>query len=340
MVENFELSIPKIQQSAINILFRKNIIFNFQDFLFKNKNIRIQDTILIIGSPRSGTTWLMEIIGNIPGYTYLYEPLQPVWFPDSLKAGFKTRGSLPNEKYITKQKKYLSEIFTGEKISNFPFYRLNLSTIMNFLLSKKLIVKSIRLNRMIPWIYDNFPLRKILFITRHPCAVIASQLKTGWCGYHSEFSPEINIIPTKKDIINEVIEMFEINQSLLNKIKNIDSQEEILAVAWCLDNYHLINYKKSIPFLKISYEKLYSNYNTEIKNIFNQIGEKTPKNAFKHSRIPTLVTTKEDSKLLLNITQNLSKWKNQLSVKQINRILKIVNDFGFNFVSDDIKLIF
>ncbi|MCX6667997.1 MAG: sulfotransferase domain-containing protein [Euryarchaeota archaeon] len=322
------------------------IIQGFNNQLFKSKKIEIKDTILIIGSPRSGTTWLMEILGTISGYTYLFEPLNPMWFPGSFEVGFSSRTYLKSESNWPEGEEYLRKIFTG-RIANLPikdnpmsdiFQGFSVNNLLTHLFSNRLIVKSVNMNRMFPWISQHFHLRGIFYIIRHPCAVIASQIKTGLYGYRPSFPPYFDVFPTLENILDEVSKIDDFDLNLINKLKTIKTKEEILAAVWCLDNYIILSQPKSNHWKLVIYEKLIKEGKQEIENLFYSIGErKIPKSAFNLLKKPSSVTTKESRKFIKRSDQQLSKWKNYLSEKQIDRILKIVSDFDIDLYSKDFE---
>jgi hypothetical protein len=50
------------------------------------------DTIVVVGSPRSGTTWLLELLRALPGYKAINEPF---WYDEVRQAhGFAWRPHL------------------------------------------------------------------------------------------------------------------------------------------------------------------------------------------------------------------------------------------------------
>jgi hypothetical protein len=313
---------------------------------YNAKKIDIKNTILIVGSPRSGTTWLMEILATLSNYTYTFEPLNPIWCPESFKLGFRSRTYIQPNKNCSIKEDFLKKIFTGQ-ISKVPVKEnliisllsgFSIKNTMCHLLGKKLIVKSVNMNRMLPWIAEKFPLRKIFLIIRHPCAVISSQIKSGLCGYRTSRYPYIDIFPTKNDILEEASEINGVNPNLYNKLKKIKKREEILAASWCLDNFVPLNYKKPHNWTNIFYEKLVKDGENEITHLFNEIGEQIiPKAAFHKLKKPSMVVEKKDKELIKKPIQQLTKWKKTLSNKQINIILKIVSEFGLEFYSDEIE---
>lgn len=306
-------------------------------FISKRKKFEISDCILLTGAPRSGTTWLMEIFETIPGYSYIFEPFQPEWFPDSLKTGFKNRLYLLPEANWVKGEEYLKNIFTGKIVSRSPLYKYKVNMLINRVFSNKLIVKSVRITRLLPWVEKKFELKKIFFIIRHPCAVVASQLKTGYVGYHNENPPYNNRPPTLKEIINEATEINFIKQSIIEKLKKINTQEEILATTWCLDSIVPLN-QKSKRWDTLIYEKLVTKGESELESILEKIGEKKSlRSALDQMKIPSLLTQNDAKDLIKNSNLQLSKWKKTLSDKQIERIIKIVNIFDLNFYTEDIE---
>jgi hypothetical protein len=309
--------------------------FYYFDYLIsKGKKIALNDSILIVGSPRSGTTWLMEIFESIPGYTYLFEPLQRLWFPSSIKIGFNQRPYLPPEENNPEYKEYLRKIFTGQIVSKYPPYGNNIEMTINRLFSKKLIVKSIRLTRLLPWIDKRFQLRNITYIIRHPCAVIASQIKTGFGGYQNDY-PYTNRFPSKDMIIEEASNIDIIDSSIINKLKRIKTTEELLAAAWCLDNYVPLYFLDSHKWNMIVYEKLVTDGEPELRKLFGEIGEEDSSDfAVTQLKKPSMLTIEKDPNTVLRSDIQLSKWKKSLSKEQIKRILNIVEDFGLNFYTE------
>lgn len=338
--------IPKIEKwnpSPSRITRGKNILYYLDQLIFSSKEINIKDTILISSAPRSGSTWLMEILGTIPGYTYIFEPLNPTWFPESFEVGFKSRTYLPSNTEWIEGEKYLRKAFMGnifgiplqnsQIITHTP--RNKLEVFMHRLLGNKLIVKSINFNRLLPWVCKRFQLRKIYFMIRHPCATIASQLNTGLCGYHANSPPYQYIFPTREDILNEASTIDKLDVELLKKLKEIRTLEEILAAAWCLDNFIPLSLSKPYPWTLIIYEKLIKEGSREIPNLFNELGEKITRSAFRCLKLPSMTTPWDQLHIVKDVDKQLMKWKQFLSEKQVERILNIVSDFGFNFYTEN-----
>ena len=340
----------KPEQSVIKI------VQHLDKKIFNSKKFDIKDTILITGSPRSGTTLLMDILGVIPGYTGLFEPLNPVYFPEITKVGFKSRTYVPTKKDWHEGEKYLYRIFTGDLIydsswlqkgdyskQNFNsiissyIEQLKPEKLMHQLLGKKLIVKFVRLNRLLPWVAKRFQLRTMILIIRHPCAVVASRFKPGQ-KLPSELQQNVKPFPTPKEILNEASQIDGLDHRLLNKLSEIKTREEIIAASWCLDNFVPLYNQKPYPWKVVIYEKLIKEGEKEIIRIFKDIGEKNiPRSAFRHLKLPSNVTQKNDKKIVSNIDVQLSKWKESLTEKQIERILSIVSAFGLDFYTEEIE---
>ena len=329
-----------------NFSWNMRIIQSLNNKIFKAKKIEIKDTILIAGAPRSGTTWLMEILSTLPRYTGIFEPLNPIWCPESFEIGFRSRTYLSSDTDWPEGENYLKKTFTGQ-IANLAIKDsiitsllsgLSIKNIMRQFLGDKLVVKSVNLNRLLPWIAQRFRLRKIFFIIRHPCAVVASQLKTGLCGYRPTSPPYKDIFPTLEDILDEASKIKRIDPNIIEKLKKIKTREEILATSWCLDNYVPLYLSKAHSWSLIIYEKLVKEGEKEIECLFNEIGVKSvPRAAFHNLKKPSMVIIKDETKLIKRPEQQLSKWKQFLSEEQIDKILKIVSDFGLDIYTNQLE---
>ena len=333
-----------------------NIIKHLDRAIFYNKNFDLRDTIILAGSPRSGTTWLMEILRIIPGYTTLFEPINPLYLPKSFEVGFRSRTYLPPGEDWAIGEEHLRKILTSRPLYDFSSFekigkkkkfkkiisnyleQLKPEQLMHHLVGNKLLVKFIRLNRLFPWVAKRFQLRSMILIIRHPCAVVDSQLKTGFCGYHPNNPPYRDVYPTRKNILDEASQIEGLDTSILKKLKEIKTREEIIAASWCLDNYIPLSYQKPYPWSIVIYEKLMKDGEREINRLFNEIGEKNVRrSAYKHLKIPSMVIQKGESDIVTKADIQLSKWKKSLSEKQIKRILSIVSAFGLDFYTEDLE---
>lgn len=317
--------------------------------IFSVKKINLEDTILVVGSPRSGTTWLMNILTSLPDYTNVFEPLNPIWYPESFEAGFRSRTYLKPDAEWQEGKEYLRKIFSGEQVNVTVrenllfdiFYGFSIKKTMKHFLANKLVVKSINMNRLLPWIVKSFNLKSVIYIIRHPCASIASQLKAGLFGYRPDTPPYYDILPTKKGVLRDASEIVGSDSTILEKLKNIETKEEILAASWCLDNYIPLNHSKPYPWTTVFYEKLISEGKEEMKRIFESICEnEIPRAAFRRFKKPNLVVLWDDRKIIKNTSRQLSKWKENLSKDQIKRILNVVSCFEIYFYSENIEPIY
>lgn len=293
------------------------------------KDYELRDTIVVAGTPRSGTTWLAEVLSATSEYAMIYEPLHPVWFPEAARSGFQARKYLPAGKPWLPGEKYLEKVFTG-KVSSARFE--GMENLKKAILSHKLIVKFIRANRLLPWLSENFNVRQIILLIRHPCAVVASQLRSGHYGYN-DISLGHDICPKKEKIIREAENIDGIDGNIIKKIERIKTPEETLATLWCLDNYVPLTSPQKNKWLLVSYEKLMMDQITRINHIADMCGIRCSKKNVEYITKPSRVAS---SDLKTGSIQQLSKWKNHLSNNQIRKILNMAFAFGLDFYTDAI----
>jgi hypothetical protein len=284
----------------------------------KAKNYDISNSIVIVSSPRGGSTWLAEIVSTIPGYFMLWEPLHLKNNPECINYGFDWRNYIPVGTKDQAKEDYIRQILTGEKLStrtttrnNFNFWELNCF--------RGYLVKFVTANMMLPWLTDLFPIR-IIWMIRHPCAVVASQMEHGsW----SHISKKNKTAP---------VEVFEQYPRLEKLYKKLDKLEELLAFEWALQTYvPLMNYRESWFFT--TYEYLLTEGNREVNRLFNYLDEPLPHKIDIQFRKASSTASQEYSK---NPKDQLTKWQNKLTTKQVNSILQITHEVGVTCYTDEI----
>jgi hypothetical protein len=269
------------------------------------RRLQLKDIFIITSSPRSGSTWLGNILGEMPESMILFEPLHLVHVPEAKKAGFDWRTYKEKELDWEEGKRFFHKIFSGRCMNPWTTRE---TTFKKALIAQRVIIKFVRANRLLPWITYHFQLPAPIFLLRHPCAVIASQLKSN--DWNSIAKPSI---PVFIEEYPELKELF---------IKS-NSVEENLALTWCLDQFPAFMHPKPFPWQVITYEELALSTHVVVDRINKKWDTKIKLNAesFKQKSSVTYGTG----------ISGVSGWLEQLSLAQKLRIMRIVHGFGFTF---------
>jgi len=288
--------------------------------LIKPINYKLEDTIIVCGSPRSGSTWLAEVLSKIDGYRIIFEPLYLRKNPELTDLGFNWRTYIEPGTEWREAQQFFQKVLRG-KISN--EWTNSGSDFRTILKSRALIVKFVRANRLLKWLTERFSTKKPILMIRHPCAVISSQLSAGWWD-HVVKNPSSEHPVINKKFIDKYPEFFEI-------LKNIRTPEEKLTFTWCMDHFIPLSLPQPHPWTLVCYENLVTNGKVEIERICKSLNISPSKKIYEYLNVPS-----STSKGKRNFTPEarLSRWKKNFSKDQIERILRIVWGFGFEFYSE------
>jgi hypothetical protein len=292
----------------------------------------IEDTIVVSGSPRSGTTWFAELFRELPGYKMLNEPLSlNSSVPAQSIRKLEWRTHLPLEDEAPEVERLLHRALTG-RIGIPHMWRFQASTAVGRLVesvrNRSLVVKLIRAGRMLPWFSARFPVRALVSIFRHPCAVVASQMgyQTGWR----------NAKPPKKEEIrtgffgtlpDTILERFG------DVLSDVDTTASYLAAVWSLDTHMTLRGPIRGSWFVTTYEEMVQNAEVELRSILDGIDEAVPTNLMKRVDEPSN-SAAEDLKTE-DIDAQLTKWERNLSNTQIDSILRVVDAFAIDFYTQD-----
>ncbi len=285
--------------------------------LTKPKNINLSKVLIITGSPRSGTTWLGELISNIPKSIMLFEPLNLNRNPRAKEFEFEWRTYINSNSDNPKAKEFFEDLFNCRFVNSWITSEVPISRLFDI---QYFIFKFVRANMLIDWLNNNFKINKPVFIIRHPCAVVSSQLRL------KQFSKVENALMSEN-----YYKDYPVNKEKLKKYKYT---EEIYAARWCQENYvPLINNSSSL--LIITYENLLNNPEEEIKKIFTAWNIEIPSQVYKMLSSSSSTTYRDvDHKNKLKI---LTNWQEKLNKDQQKKILNVVKDFGMDFYTEELE---
>jgi hypothetical protein len=290
----------------------------------------IEDTIVIAGSPRSGTTWLGSLVGQLVGYHHRDEPLDLRNAPALREAGFEWRIYLAPHASHPSHYTILHNILEDRAPNGDWNYKpiARVSEFLHQMFQNKLVVKFIRANRMLRWMANTFSARGILLLIRHPCAVISSQLRYEEKPWKDAEVPSDVTTGFGGTLPDFALERFG------DILSSLETTEEALAASWCLDQYFPL-YEERAPFpgLIVPYEKLLLDGHSELRRIFDYLDADLPAAVKAEFSRPS--TSASDDLRTKDARAQLEKWTHQLSNRQIDNILRVVHAFEIDIYSRD-----
>lgn len=293
---------------------RKRLVCRMSARLYRDQHHDTARSILIAGTGRSGTTWLADIIASQLPARIMFEPFRS----DKVEAFrqfhyFQYMRPSDQDEALSA---YCRSVFSGsirdawidwqvDRI--FPEYR---------------IIKEVRASLFLKWIHTNFPEVPLLFVVRHPCAVVLSRMELDWAA-RGDIEPML----AQNDLIEDFL------SDKLDIIERAQTVEEQHAVIWCI--HHLVPISQFQPQIgsTIFYENLCTQPRVEIPRIFQTIGQEYQDTVFRLVQRPS-VTTRPTSAVVTGESQ-IKRWQERLSASQIDRILNIVRQFGLDYIYGD-----
>lgn len=303
----------------------KNIVLRATTQLFP---CDVEDTIVVTGSPRSGTTWLSELLRELPGYKMLNEPLHLKSAPETKQLDnldWRTHVS-PNADF-PELESLLRRALTG-RVGTTWKWRLKDSNpirqLMQHTRQRKLLVKLIRAGRMLPWVTQRFPVRAVVSTFRHPCAVVASQLNFGWEVHHL---PESGRLQQTLGQFPDAIE-----NRYGGILAEIDTPAGLLAAVWCIDTYLTLRQPVYRPWIVTTYEDLLERREAEMNRIFDALDAPVPEGLRAQFDEPS--HSAADDLSVGETEKQLTKWRDRLDNGQIDTVLRIVEKFGLDLYTN------
>ncbi len=239
-------------------------------------------SIIVAGSGRSGTTWIARVLASCRGCISVHEPLKrsivpavplPEAFPDV--PGLYLRATSPNAAWQS----FFDDVFAG-RISNhwtrgdcvrvpkwseqYPlieraFYRI---AKYRYQLAERRadcrIVKMIRGNLLLAWLVRNFEF-PVLYLLRHPCAVVASRLRWNWpCDLDGVFAQE----SLAQDYLNPYSDV----------LQECSTPLERMAALWCVENLVPLSQLPLVNVRAATYESFTDDPQVAFADLFSHFG--------------------------------------------------------------------
>jgi len=230
-------------------------------------------TPIIVGSGRSGTTWIQDVLAQTNGYATIFEPLHP----DAVPAMAAYAGRyLQAEDRCGELESYLEQVFSGRIRNTWITYRVrpdrlafraklmtDPGSVYEWLArwkkfarhyaryrrdrGKPLLLKFIRANLMLPWLASHFIVR-IAAVVRHPGAVVESKIRLGG----DDWEPEA-VIEHYRSQSRLMADLPGAHEKLFRERLTAAGKQ---ALIWCIENKLLIGRAADWGVVLVFYEDL------------------------------------------------------------------------------------
>jgi len=312
--------------------------------------------LLILGSGRSGTTWILDVIADAAQLRPIYEPLHPVAVPAARELANRALGA---DDDVPEMSSFMDMVFSGRLRSAWTDYRVRGDRLrlgaegkldikklrMLYRTARHLVenyrryrghrrragvvVKCIRANLMMPWLVRHYRPR-ILFVVRHPCAVIASRLKAGAESWALDGPFQQDVLRRYRE---QTVVMERVRRAGLDLMDPGLSEATIHAILWCIENVEPLREARELGCTIAYYEALAGADEQAWAPIFEGLG----------------LDVRPDSSLLRRPSEQASpervragfgeavqpKWRSWLSAEQVADIGRVLEGFGFHDYSVD-----
>ena len=283
-----------------------------------------KDNLVVLGCPRGGTTWVAELFATQEVTSTLYEPLG-LYIPMVQQLKLNRWQYVPEGAQWDELKNYLTDLLRGEYLSSHVLLEKDTKTVFG---TKRWVTKFIKGNMILPWLTKNFPLEKVVLVVRHPCAVVASQLKFRGS---EQFVNDIFNYPLENQKYPDLYRQFE------NELKDIETIEEKLAASWCLANYVPFKKGNDKRWLTIYYEELLMGGEDAVREMFEKLNMEITDEIIKSINRPSYSSIVGKS-TVLSTKKQLEKWKTTLCADQINQVEKVVDKFNMNIYKNHYEI--
>lgn len=275
--------------------------------------------LLLFASPRGGSTWLEEMIAQVPRVATLWEPLDIERNPIAGRLGFWWRQHIPEDADWPEAHAMFEDLFSGRTLSP---YLARATTLEQLRAADRLLVKFVRGNLLLPYIARQFNVPPPVLLVRHPCAVVASMKTYGlWNDLGEPSAP-----PHRFD---------HVYRTVIDKIGPVRSEAAHMAKVWCITNAWILEHEGTgKDWQLVTYEDLVLDTRRTLNGIFTKWGID-----------PSLMTNFElnrPSKTALQKApisdpmDQITAWKRTLRKDEINDILDVLNRCEVKLYNEDV----
>ena len=137
------------------------------------RDLNPSESVVLCSDTRAGSTWLMELVGQLPGTVCNWEPMHPLRGVLPAHWDMGSRPYVPADRPDERLETWFDDLFRFRIANQWTLSRANAAAAAAATVG---VHKFVRASLLLPWMVRHLPLeRPPIFLVRHPLAAIASK---------------------------------------------------------------------------------------------------------------------------------------------------------------------
>ena len=272
-------------------------------------------TVLLVGSGRSGTSWVPDVLNYDHRYRYLYEPFHAKHVP-------MARHWLPRQ-YLRpgdddpRFVQLATRIFSGQ-IRNAYADAYNRCVVAH-----RRLVKDTRLQLALGWVRHHFPAMPTIYLMRHPCAVVNSRMQLD---RDSDLDRQLLSQP---QLMADHLEPFRAAME-----SAADAFERHVFI-WCAENYVPMRQLRDGDAHVIFYEDVCTDPQAQLRALWSYLGTPFDERALALVGKPSVQARKYHAggtSAIVTGANLVDAWRKYVPPERVRRAIEILRLFGLDAI--------
>jgi hypothetical protein len=271
-------------------------------------NRTFESLVLIVGTGRSGTTWLASLVNADNRARVIFEPFQP-------NVGVFGERELPRYIRPETDNPELIEDFRNVLLGNFKPNKWTGRTSPR-IVSRHRLVKEVQSNLRLGWLRRQFPPFPTILIMRHPCAVAGSRQRLG-------NDLQISHLLADPWLVEDHLAPF------MDELRALETPFERCIARWCIETYVPLRQLATshAGITCVFYEHLVWEPRPVLEQVFRGLDREPPPEVWKKFDEPSW-TAYRGGDPLKDTRSAASEWTGRLTEDEVDRALELIGLFG------------
>lgn len=273
-------------------------------------------TTLIMGSGRSGTTWISNLVNYKNEYRDVFEPFHARYVPPAQKFAYNI--------YLRPNEPYPELVRAARSLLNGAFQNEWTNRNNRRIVAGQRLVKDIRLHHFLKWLAVQFPGMPIVMVLRHPLAVIESRQALQW-------PARLHIYLQRPELLQDFLAPFvpQIEHALTFSEQSFEGN----VFFWCIENYVPLKQFRSGEIHIAFYEDFVTAPEQETRRLFEYLKKSYEPRVLQALETPSSQTRADSS--VRGHDDKLARWRRAFSDEQVAWALNVLELFGLDRLYSD-----